>query len=394
MNVLSAPVHGRGAASNPQHRFDDRRRQPVDDDWYREDGQAPAIRTQVVEEQVASLLVRNASPDLPFNLSINPYRGCEHGCIYCYARPYHGHLGLSSGLDFETRLFAKLNAAQRLAAELGARGYRCEAITVGSATDPYQPIERRYRLTRALIEVMAAHRQPFTLITKSSLVERDIDLLAPLARDGLVGVFLTVTTLDAELARRSEPRAVAPWRRLEAMRRLREAGIPVGVSLAPIVPFLNEPEIERVLAAARDAGAQTAFYSVLRLPWEVRELFVQWLGTHYPERARRVLQRLRDMRELPESGGLEAAGKVAAGEAATIRNGPATPRQSSDSRFFSRMTGVGPWAELIRLRFEMATRRLGLDRQRFTLRTDLFRAPGESRQLGLFSEADQGRVAP
>ncbi|MBN9463085.1 MAG: PA0069 family radical SAM protein [Burkholderiales bacterium] len=366
MSLPSAPVCGRGAASNPQHRFEAARREPFDDGWGGESDPPPELDTQVTEEQARSLIVRNRSPDLPFDLSINPYRGCEHGCVYCYARPYHGRLGLSSGLDFESRLYAKVNAAAVLRAELGARSYRCQPINLGSATDPYQPIERRYRLTRALLETMAAHRQPFTIVTKSALVERDIDLLAPLARDGLVAVFLSLTTLDAALARRWEPRAAAPWRRLEAMRRLREAGIPVGVGVAPIAPFLNEPEIERVLAEARRAGAQCAFYSVLRLPWEVRELFVQWLGAHYPERARRVLARLGDMRGAPP--GCSAGSSM----------------RSSEARFFARMKGEGPWAELVRLRFDMAAHRLGLGTHRFALRTDLFRVPGDVAQPELF----------
>ena len=360
MNTVSAPLRGRGATFNPHHRFAALRGEPVDDGWYHEDGEPPALATEVREERARSLVVRNQSPDLHFGLSINPYRGCEHGCIYCYARPNHGYVGLSPGLDFESRLFVKVDAAERLRAELDASGWKCEPINLGSATDAYQPIERRYGLTRALIEVMAARRQPFAIVTKSSLVERDIDLLAPLAADRLVSVYVTVTTLDADLARHWEPRAAAPWRRLQTMRRLREAGIPVGVSLAPVAPFLNEPEIERVLAAASEAGAQAAFYQVLRLPWELRELFVQWLGTRYPDRARRVLRRLADMRSDEGRARL------------------------NDPRFFSRMTGQGAWAELIRLRFELAARRLGLARRLPELRADLFRRGADERQLGLF----------
>ncbi len=360
MSTLSVPVRGRGAVSNPHHRFEIRRSEPADDGWYRDDGEPPALATEVREERTRSVIARNQSPDLPFNLSVNPYRGCEHGCIYCYARPNHGYLGLSPGLDFESRLFVKVDAAERLAAELDAPGYRCEPINLGSATDAYQPIERRYGVTRALIETMAARGQPFTIVTKSALVERDLDLLAPLARDGLVGVYVTVTTLDARLARHWEPRAAAPWRRLETLRRLAEAGVPVGVSLAPVAPFLNEPEIEQVLAAAAGAGARMAFYQVLRLPWELRELFVQWLGAHYPDRARRVLRRLAEMR------GGEAQARL------------------NDPRFFSRMTGQGAWAQLIRLRFDLAVRRHGLDRHRLELRTDRFRRADDARQLGLF----------
>lgn len=359
-NSLSAPVRGRGATSNPPHRFARQQREEVDDGWGRDDARH-ALRTEVREERVRSVIVRNDSPDLQFNLSINPYRGCEHGCVYCYARPNHAYVGLSPGFDFESRLFVKRDAPERLREELAAASYRCEPINLGSATDAYQPIERRYALTRALIEVMAEFRQPFTIVTKSSLVERDVDLLAPLARDGLVGVFVTLTTLDADLARRWEPRAAAPWRRLQTMRRLREAGVPVGVSLAPIVPFLNEPEIERLLAEAHEAGAQTAFYQVLRLPRELRELFVEWLEAHYPDRARRVLRRLSEMR-----GGSDERMRL------------------NDPEFFSRMRGRGAWAELIRLRFDLAVRKLGLDRQRMALRTDLFRRPGDDRQLGLF----------
>jgi len=367
IRVSPIALHGRGAVSNPQTRFDALRRHAEDDGWFNEDGDAPALRTEIVEEQARSIITRNQSPDIPFNLAINPYRGCEHGCIYCFARPYHTYLGLSAGLDFETRLYAKTNAAERLRAELAARIYRCEPINIGDATDPYQPIERRYRLMRSLIEVMAECRQPFTIVTKSSLIERDIDLLAPMARQGLVAVYMTITTLDPDLGRRLEPRATAPWRRLETVRRLREAGIPVGVSMGPIIPFLNEPEIESLLQAASDAGAQGAFYTVLRLPLELRELFIEWLNAHYPQRAKRVLARLTDMRS---ADGVE---------------------RLNDARFFKRMKGEGGWAELIRLRFRMAQRKLGLDRHRLDLRCDLFQAPASAQpqrvddpQMGLF----------
>jgi len=361
----NALPHGRGAVSNPQNRFA-LRREAIDDGWHDAapndgDDATPdeaALPTEVFEEHARSLITSNVSPDVPFDRSINPYRGCEHGCIYCYARPNHGYVGLSPGLDFESRIFVKVNAAERLRVELSAPGYRCAPIAVGTATDAYQPVERRWRVTRGVLEVLHAHRHPFTVLTKSSLVERDIDLLAPMARDGLVGVSLTITTLDPDLARRWEPRAAAPWRRLQTMRRLHEAGIPVGVSIAPIAPFLNEPEIERILAAAREAGARHAFYAMLRLPHELRQVFVEWLAEHYPERAARVLGRLRDV----QPKGASAA----------------------RDRMLTRLSGEGAWAELVRLRFEMALRRLGYDEHRVALRTDLFRRDPEPAQLGLF----------
>jgi len=310
------------------------------------------LRTEVSNEHARRILSRNQSPDVPFDRAINPYRGCEHGCIYCFARPTHAYLGLSPGLDFETRLRAKVNAAERLRAELSAPGYRCAPINIGAATDAYQPIEREYRITRQVLEELAACSHPLTIVTKSALVERDIDLLAPMARKRLAAVYVTITTLDARLARAWEPRAAAPWRRLRTIRRLSDAGIPVGVSVAPLAPFLNEPELEAILGQAADAGATSAFYTILRLPWELREVFGDWLASAYPDRARRVMNRLREMR----------------GEA------PDGPRVN-DPRFFSRMKGQGAWAELLRLRFQLAVRRLGLNRERVDLRSDLFVPP-------------------
>ena len=357
----TAPPRGRGAVSNPQNRFEAHRRERFDDGWSDDDANLDeaALHTEVFEERTRSLITRNDSPDVPFDRSINPYRGCEHGCIYCYARPNHGYVGLSPGLDFESKIFVKVDAAERLRAELSAPGYRCAPIAIGTATDAWQPIERHRRITRAVIEVLRAHRHPFSALTKSSLVERDIDLLAPMARDGLVSVSLTLTTLDPDLARRWEPRAAAPWRRLQTMRRLHEAGIPVGVSLAPIAPFLNEPELERVLAAAREAGARRAFYAPLRLPHELRHVFVDWLAEHYPQRAARLLARLREVH----------------------RGKGASPGQD---RIGARPGEEGPWAELLRLRFEMALRRLGYEQDRLALRTDLFRREAQAAQLGLF----------
>jgi DNA repair photolyase len=344
-------VHrGRGAVSNPQGRFERDARAPVDDGWARgpddtDVDEAPG--TVVTPDAARSIVARNTSPDIGFEASINPYRGCEHGCVYCYARPGHAFLGLSPGLDFETRLFAKMEAAALLEAELARPGYRCAPIAIGTVTDAWQPVERRLRLTRGCLEVLARTRHPVSLVTKSSLVERDLDLLAPMARDGLACAMVTVTTLDPALSRILEPRAPAPWRRLETIRRLAEAGVPVGVSLAPIVPFVNEPEIEAILDAAHDAGARHANYVVLRLPHELVEVFHGWLREHFPARADRVIARLRDLR-----GG-----------------------RDNDPRFGWRMKGQGPWADLIRARFDARLRRRGGGRERPGLRVDLFEPP-------------------
>lgn len=336
---------GRGTVWRIQPRFDGLTRQEADDGWGRleddrlrsEEAAAPA--TVVVEEQVRSILSRNDSPDVGFDLSINPYRGCEHGCIYCYARPTHSYLGLSPGLDFETHIVGKVNAGQRLRQALSKPGYRPVALNIGSVTDAYQPAERQLRITRTLIEVLAEFRHPFSIITKSAGIMRDIDLLAPLAAQGLVAVYLSVTTMDPALARVLEPRAASPLRRLEAMSALTQAGIPVGVSVSPVIPFLNEPDLERVVAAAAAAGARSGFSIPLRLPWEVAPLFEQWLASHFPDRASRVMARLRDMR----------GGKI------------------NDARFGHRMRGEGVWAELLRQRFAAACRRHGLRQQRIPL---------------------------
>lgn len=293
----------------------------------------------IVAEQVRSILSRNDSPDVGFDLSINPYRGCEHGCIYCYARPTHSYLGLSPGLDFETHIVGKVNAAERLRQALTKPGYRPVALNIGSVTDAYQPAERRLQITRSLIEVLAEFRHPFSIITKSAGILRDIDLLAPLAAQGLVAVYLSVTTLNPALARILEPRAAGPRRRLQAMSALAQAGIPVGVSVSPVIPFLNESDIEHIVEAAAQAGACAGFSIPLRLPWEVAPLFEQWLGSHFPERAGRVMARLRDMR----------GGKI------------------NDARFGHRMRGEGVWADLLRQRFAVACRRHGLRQQRIPL---------------------------
>lgn len=344
-------LKGRGTSWAIEHRFSASTRAEEDDGWGSLDQAVLERRvptaTEVIEQRVKSILAANDSPDIPFDLSINPYRGCEHGCIYCFARPTHGYLNLSPGLDFETRIVAKVNAAQRLREALAAPGYRPLPLNLGSATDAYQPVERRLRITRSVIEVLAEARHAFSIVTKSSGIERDLDLLAPLAEARLVSVYVSVTTLDGTLARQMEPRAPAPERRLRTIERLASAGVPVGVSVSPLIPFLNEPELERVLTQARDAGAVTAFATVLRLPWEVNPLFQQWLQTHYPQRAARVMARIRDLR-----GGRE-----------------------NDPRFGERMRGQGVWGALLRQRFERATRGLGLDRQRIELDGSRFRRP-------------------
>ena len=359
---------GRGAVSNIQGRFEANGREGFDDGWDAADeGAAPVFKTQVTDEVAKSILSRNASPDIPFKVSLNPYRGCEHGCIYCFARPTHSYLGLSPGLDFESRLFAKVNAAELLRRELAHPSYKPEHIAIGVNTDAYQPCEREYRLTRQVLEVLSECGHPVGMITKSSLIERDIDLLAPMAARGQACAAITITTLDSDISRTLEPRAAAPARRLRTIRTLTDAGIPVSVSVAPIIPFVTEPEIERILEAARDAGAVGAHYVVLRLPFEVNPLFQEWLEAHFPERAARVMNRVREMR-----GG-----------------------KDYDSDFSKRMHGEGVWADLIRQRFSKTVERLGLGRLegRFDrLDTTGFRRPlvvpasagKAARQLDLF----------
>ena len=345
-------LKGRGAATRNAHRYAQDTRTAFDDGWLTWDealqGEPSKLQTEVRWEDARSALVGNDSPDIAFDYSINPYRGCEHGCSYCYARPTHSYLGLSPGLDFERVIIAKHGLAEQLRRELARPAYRPSMIVLGSATDCYQPVERELRLTRALIEVLREARHPFSVITKSSGVERDLDLIAPMAADGLAAVYVTITTLDGELARRLEPRAASPQRRLRTLRTLAQAGVPVGVSVAPQIPFINE-DMEQVLAAAAEAGARSAFYTVLRLPWELNEVFQQWLDLHYPQRAARVMARIREMR-----GG-----------------------QDYDSNFATRMKGHGLWADLISQRFHKACARYGLNRERTALDLTQFR-PGLS----------------
>ncbi|ARP90003.1 radical SAM protein [Bordetella genomosp. 9] len=361
-----AALRGRGAVTNVRHRFQSEERiadpsaNPSADAGVDEDAAArieriassgsPAalpLRTAVSVEQARKLLSRNDSPDVPFDRAINTYRGCEHGCVYCYARPTHAYLGYSPGLDFETRLIAKANAVDALRAELAKPGYRVEPINIGSATDVYQPIERDWRLTRGVISLLLETGHPLTIVTKNALIERDLDLLQALARRKLVAVYISITSLDDVLSRTLEPRASAPWRRLQTVRRLAEAGVPVGVLAAPMIPFINDEYLERIVEAAGQAGAYYASYTVVRLPWEVKPVFEEWLQAHFPDRAERVLHRIEDMRE----------GK---------RNDP---------KFGSRMRGTGIWAELLRQRFAIAVRKAGLNQHRLQLDTRQFVPP-------------------
>ena len=352
-------LKGRGAAVRNAHRFERDARAAFDDGWQSWDeawsNEVAKPQTEVRWEDARSAITSNDSPDLAFDYSINPYRGCEHGCSYCYARPTHSYLGLSPGLDFETVIIAKRLLADVLRRELARPAYQPKMIMIGSATDCYQPVERELRITRSLLEVLREARHPFSLITKSSGVERDLDLIAPMAADGLAAVYITLTTLDAELARKLEPRAASPQRRLRTIRALAQAGVPVGVSVAPQIPFVNE-DMEQVLQAAAEAGAKSAFYMVLRLPWEVNEVFQQWLRIHYPQRAARVMARMREMR-----GG-----------------------RDYDSNFATRMQGSGLWADLVRQRFHKACARWGLNRERIELDLSQVRPGLAAGQRSLF----------
>jgi DNA repair photolyase len=335
-------LKGRGTLAQPLHRFNPLQRESFSDGWSDPDFEEPhmpaAVQTRIELEKVHSAMVANDSPDIDFDASVNPYRGCEHGCIYCYARPTHSYLNLSPGLDFETRILAKTNIAEVLKRELCRPGYRARHVNIGSATDCYQPAERQLGLTRQVMEVFAQCHHPFSVITKSSRIERDLDLIADMAQKGLAAVYVTITSLDSDLCRVLEPRAASPQRRLRTIETLAKAGIPVGVSVAPQIPFLNT-DMELVLRAAQAAGASRAFYTVLRLPWELDALFQDWLQTHFPLRAQRVMSRVKEMR-----GG-----------------------KTYDSDFSQRMKGRGVWADLLAQRFEKACAGLGLNRERAPL---------------------------
>ena len=338
-------IKGRGIVSNAGSRFLSRQTEAVDDGWYRDpqEGESrPA--TEINIDHSKTILTRNASPDIPFDVSINPYKGCEHGCAYCYARPTHAYLDLSPGLDFETRIYAKPDAASLLRQAFDRPAYRPEVIALGANTDPYQPVERKLKITRQILEVMQQYRHPVTIVTKSSLIERDIDILADMAKHNLAEVAISVTSLNRELCRRLEPRATAPQRRLQTIRRLTEHGIPVAVLFAPVIPMLNDNEIESVLTAIHDAGARSASYVMLRLPHEVKQLFQEWLQIHYPLKAERIMNIVRDMR-----GGREY-----------------------DSRFGARQTGEGNYAELFAQRFRLKCKKLRLNKTKVLLDASQF----------------------
>lgn len=355
-DVDPAARRGRAAASNATGRYERQHHVPEWDGWDIPEDQ-PLLRTEVSEERPRTAISYVRSPDLPFDRSLNPYRGCEHGCIYCFARPTHAWLGLSPGLDFETRLVARPTIASVLEGELRAKRYRVATLAIGTNTDPYQPVEQRYALMRPILEVLTRFRHPVAIVTKGALIERDIDLLAPLAAQGLLRVGISVTTLDAALSRRMEPRAPGPARRLQTITRLAQAGIPVRIMASPLVPALTDPELEAILTAGRDAGATSASWIMLRLPLEVSPLWRAWLAEHYPDRAGRVMARLREMH-----GG-----------------------QDYEARWFQRMRGTGPYAQIIAQRFDLAIRRLGLRSSLPPLTETKFRVPPtKGQQYSLF----------
>ena len=352
-------VHkGRGTLSNAVGRFEPHQRAAIDDGWGSADEPALPLETSLIEDTTRTIIARNQSPDIPFDRSINPYRGCEHGCVYCFARPTHAYLGLSPGLDFESRLFYKPRAAELLRGELSKPSYRCQPMALGTNTDPYQPIERKLAITRQILEVLAEFNHPVTIVTKGALVQRDIDILAPMAARRMARVAVSITTLDRTLARRMEPRAATPERRLETIRALSEAGIPASVMAAPMIPGLNDHELEAILEAARDHGASAAGWVLLRLPLEIKDLFTEWLETNVPMRARHVLSLVRDTRH----------GK------------------HNSAEWGERMRGEGAYADLIAQRFRLALKRLGLDqRERTPLDVSQFRPPPKKGdQLSLF----------
>ena len=351
---MKEAVRGRGARSNISGRYETFTTEVMDDGWGLQDAEAPPLRTTLMPEVARSIITRNDSPDIGFDRSINPYRGCEHGCTYCYARPAHAWMGLSPGLDFESKLFFKPEAAQRLTQELKSPRYRCQPIHIGGNTDPYQPVERETRLTRSVLEVLQRFNHPLSIISKSALMARDADILGAMGREGLAHACVSVTTLDRKLARAMEPRAATPARRLETISRLTEAGCPVTIGFAPVIPGLNDHELEAVLEAGAKAGAVRAMYVTLRLPLEIKDLFREWLEEARPDRARRVMSLVRQTR-----GG-----------------------KDYDPDWSQRMKGTGPVADLIAARFRAACKRYGLDAPRSTLDTSRFKVPASERAQG------------
>ena len=356
MKSVKKVMKGRGTSSKVDARFLAHRRQEFDDGWTPEP-EAETVPTEIFQETARSIITHNQSPDIPFETSINPYRGCEHGCVYCYARPSHAYMDLSPGLDFETKIFAKTNAAELLRTELGKPRYVCKPIAMGTNTDPYQPTERQLHVTRDIIQVLHDCRHPLSVVTKSWLIERDLDLLQPMAEQGLVRVFLSITSLRHDLSRRLEPRAASPSRRLKALDTLNRAGVPTGVMFAPVIPFINDAEMEAVLEQAAAAGAKSAGYVILRLPNEVKQLFREWLETHEPGKTKHVFSIIRDLR----SG------------------------RENDPEYFTRMRGQGVYAKLMQNRFRNACRKFGLSNDRGELVTRLFKPPVVAdRQQSLF----------
>lgn len=358
LNSLTLHVRkGRGSLSNRDGRYEKLHHEAIDDGWSSADEQLSPLRTTVSEDKSQSVITRNQSPDVPFEQSINPYRGCEHGCIYCYARPTHAYLGLSPGIDFESRLFAKHDAARLLETELQNPRYRCRTIALGTNTDPYQPVERRLGITRQILQVLARYRHPVTIVTKSALVERDIDILAPMAKDGLAHVTFSLTTLDRQLVRRMEPRTTAPQRRLQSLRTLADSEIPTGVLVAPVIPSLTDAELESIVTACAEAGVRSATYVLLRLPLEIKDLFKEWLAVHYPLQQGHIMSLVRQTRQGKEN----------------------------DPHFGTRITGTGAYAKMIGHRFELICKRLGLDQVPAPLDTTKFLVPvGSGDQLVLF----------
>lgn len=344
---------GRGAVSAVRSRYDSETRQREDDGWDNLETADP-LRTHLHDDATRSIISWNNSPDISFDRSINPYRGCEHGCIYCFARPTHAYLGFSPGLDFETEIMVKRNAAALLRRELASKSYKVRAMAMGTNTDPYQPVERDQRITRSVLEVLRETRHPLTIVTKNHLITRDIDILADMAKDGLVKCYLSVTTLDRQLARTMEPRASTPGKRIDAIRLLNEAGIPCGVMTAPLIPAINDMEVERILEAAFEAGAREAGWVLLRLPLELKELWREWLQEHYPDRAAKVMKLIQETR-----GGRDYT-----------------------ANFGERQRGDGPYADLIAQRFRMAVKRLGYNEKRVPVRNDLFRPPPKDERQG------------